>query len=188
MTINEGVGMFLPVPRPLKRRPFSSGISYPFPPPGIHLHMRRRGSVESNPALQKVLIDENPAALPAHKKTLFKQLIIGQNDGVSGDSQLFCQFARRWQPSSGRKGAGNDCVYKLLPNLALKTELAARVKVYECFRHASVYPRFMMRPFCRSQSRSFSVLRLSCWRLPLAMPISTFTLPWLQYIAVGTTV
>ena len=35
----------------------------------------------------------------------------------------------------------------------------------------------MSRPFSRSQSRCFSVSRLSCWALPLARAISTFTRP-----------
>lgn len=45
-----------------------------------------------------------------------------------------------------------------------------------------------IRPFSRSQSRSFSVRRLSCCFLPLASAISTLTLPRFQYMAVGTRV
>ncbi len=47
---------------------------------------------------------------------------------------------------------------------------------------------FRIRPFWRSQSRSFSAARLSCFFLPLASAISTLTLPRFQYIAVGTSV
>ena len=35
-------------------------------------------------------------------------------------------------------------------------------------------PRFMMRAFCRDQSRSFCVFRLSCCRLPFAIPTSLY--------------
>lgn len=50
---------------------------------------------------------------------------------------------------------------------------------YRCFR---------IRPFSRCQSRSFSVRRLSCCFLPLASAISILTLPFFQYMAVGTSV
>lgn len=36
---------------------------------------------------------------------------------------------------------------------------------------------FMMRCFWRPHSLSFTTFRLSCWRLPFATPISTFTFP-----------
>jgi len=71
---------------------------------------------------------------------------------------------------------------------SLQRQPACGAEVKLGFGGCPAQPRFMIRFFWRSQSRSFSVLRLSCWRLPLASPISTLALPRDQYIAVGIAV
>ena len=60
-----------------------------------------------------------------------------------------------------------------------------------CYAWISAIQRrlaFMMRPLSRCQSRSFSVLRLSCCFLPFARPISSFARPSFQYSCSGTRV
>ena len=144
--------------------------------------------MKADPAVKGMLAYKNTAAFTALQKVLFNQLFVSQNNRIPGDPQLFGQLAGRGQTSPGRERAGKNSVDQFLPDLTLQIKLAAGVKVDQRFSHQFGYPRFMMRPFCRSQSRSFSVLRLSCWRLPLAIPISTLTFPRYQYMAVGTTV
>ena len=109
---------------------------------------------------------------------------------------------RRWQLTWLQPGFTRIAASSACPRVRPIHVEARTPPVSECFYSsrprpgpevpsagASGYGRsFKSRFFCRFQSRSFSVRRLSCCFLPLARAISTLTFPFFQYMAVGTSV
>ena len=188
MSVDERVGVLLPVTWALEARRLPRLGADTRLPLAIEIGPVGRWPQEPHAVFEDMRGDENTAALTAFQQAFPDELLVSQHNRVASDAKLLSQLARGRQPRARRKRSSHDAFHQFLAYLVLQAQTACRIQVKKRLGHRPLHPRFMMRDFWRSQSRSFSVLRLSCWRLPLASPISTLALPRDQYMAVGTTV
>ncbi len=83
----------------------------------------------SDTGLEHFLVDENPAALPAHEIAVRDQLLVGGDHGISRHIELLCELAAGWQFHARRERAIQNAVHEPLTNLVLQIHRLIRVDI-----------------------------------------------------------